>query len=283
VAGAERADDGGSSIAGEPLVDVGSSLAGVAAWRELRGGAGSVAIRERRADGVLESAALSAPGGGTIGSLALGGSGLGDAIVAWRQGSGAKAQVAAAVIDAPPDRFLVEVPDGWQRKATMRVKWNAAENAVGGLRYSVSVDDEPIGKKTTRLHAVLKSKRVGEGHHRLQVFAIDDSGQATGSRKAALLVDRKPPRIALRKRGGRLAVLVVDRVSGVRGRTVKVDFGDRGAGQSAGASRRHGGRKKVRPVVIRHAYATAGNYRVTVTARDRAGNKTSFSRAVRVG
>ncbi|HVY77626.1 MAG TPA: hypothetical protein VG898_03880, partial [Solirubrobacterales bacterium] len=91
VGATERADDGGSQVAGEPLVDLGGSLAGVAAWREQRGGAGSVAVRERRADGVLEAAALSAPGGGAVGGLALGGSGLGDAIVAWRQGSGARA------------------------------------------------------------------------------------------------------------------------------------------------------------------------------------------------
>jgi hypothetical protein len=282
----ERADDGGSSIAGEPLVDLAGSLAGVAAWREQRGGAGSVAVHERQADGVLESAALSAPGAGAIGSLALGGSGLGDAIVAWRQGNGAKAQIAAAVVDAPPDPFLIEVPDGWQRKGTMRIKWNAAENAVGGLRYSVSVDDEPIGKKTARLHAVLKSGRVGEGRHKLQVFAIDDEGQETGSRKATLLVDRKRPQIRLRGSGNRVAVVVADRVSGVKGRTVKVSFGDRGAARrsaAARASRRHGRRKKKRPVVIRHAYEAAGSYRVTVTARDRAGNKASYSRQVRVG
>jgi hypothetical protein len=286
VGATDRADDGGSQIAGEPLVDLGASLAGVVAWREQRGGAGSVAVRERQADGVLDSAALSAPGGGAIGGVALGGSGLGDAIVAWRQGGGAKAQIAAAVVDAPPDPFLVEVPDGWQRKATMRVRWNAAENAVGALRYSVSVDDEPIGKKTTRLHAVLKSARVGEGRHKLQVFAIDDNGQETGSRKGALLVDRKRPRVRLRERGDRVAVVLADRASGVKGRTVKVDFGDRDAARGSSArarsSRRHGA-KKARPVVIRHTYATAGTYRVTVTARDRADNKASYSRRVRVG
>ncbi len=283
----ERIDDGGSSIPGEPLVDVAGSLAGAGAWKELKGGAGSVAVRERRADGVAESAALSVPGGGAIGGLALGGSGLGDALLAWRQGSGAKAQIAAAVVDAPPDPFLVEVPDGWQRKATMRIKWNAADNAIGGLRYSVSVDDEQIGKRTIRLHAVLKSKRIGEGRHKLQIFAIDDSKQETGSRKATLLVDRKPPAIRLRRRGKHLAVVVADRVSGVKGRALQISFGDRGSARpsTAGAVGSRGHRKKRgnRPVVVRHAYAGAGSYRVTVTARDRAGNKTAFSREVRVG
>jgi hypothetical protein len=279
----ERADDGGSSIAGDPLVDQAGSGAGVAAWKELRGGAGSVAVRELRADGVDESTALSAPGGGPIGNLTLGGSGLGDAIVAWRQGNGPKAQIAAAVVDAPPNTFLVEVPDGWQRKATMRVKWNAAENAVGVLRYSVSVDDETIGKKTTKLHALLKSRRIGDGRHKLQVFAVDGSGQETGSRKGVLRVDRKPPSVRLRKRGSRVAVVVADRASGVKGRKLRVSFGDKGAkGSAASLSRRHG-KKKNRPVVIRHGYSSPGAYRITVAASDRAGNKVTFSREVRVG
>lgn len=279
----ERADDGGSSIAGEPLADLAASGAGVAAWKELRGGAGSVAVRELRADGVDEPAALSAPGGGPIGNLALGGSGLGDAIVAWRQGNGPKAQIAAAVVDAPPNTFLVEVPDGWQRKATMRVKWNAAENAVDALRYSVSVDDEAIGKKTTKLHALLKSRRIGDGRHKLQIFAIDNSGQETGSRKGVLRVDRKPPSVRLRKRGARVAIVVTDPVSGVKGRKLKVSFGDGKPDKGSGSliSRRHG-KKKNRPTIVRHTYSHPGTYGIAVEARDRAGNATSFRRTVHV-
>lgn len=277
---ADRLDDGGSSIPGEPLVDIGASLAGVAAWKELRGGAGSVAVREQRADGVAESDALSAPGAGAIGRLALGGSGLGDAIVAWRQGGGDRASIAAAVVDAPPDPFLVEIPGGWQRRAQARVKWNAAENAIGTLRYSVSIDDEQIGKRTTRLSARLKTKRIGDGRHKLQIFAIDGSGQETGSRKGLLLVDGRRPQVRLRARRERVAVIVSDRTSGVKGRSVKVSFGDSGrARASALLSRRRSHRP--RPVVIRHTYSSPGRYLITVEARDRAGNKVSFRREVR--
>ena len=59
---------------------------------------------------------LSAPRGGAVGRTVMGGSGLGDAIVAWKQGDGGNAQIAAAVVDAPPDPFLVLLPSGWQRK-----------------------------------------------------------------------------------------------------------------------------------------------------------------------
>lgn len=285
VAAIERADSGGSSVAGEPLVDLAESGASVVAWKELRGGAGAVAMRERRSDGVVESTALTTPGGGAIGGLTLGGSGLGDAIVAWRQGTGAKAQIAAAVVDAPPDPFLIEVPDGWQRKALLRIGWNEAENAIGSLRYSLSIDDEPIGKRTTRLHALIRSQRIGEGRHRLQIFAIDRNGQETGSRKALILVDRKQPRVLLRRRGNRLTVVVSDHPSGVKGRTVKASFGDRPGASSPGSTvqiSKAQKKQKSRPVVIHHTFSAPGSYRVTVKARDRAGNRVSFSRRVQV-
>lgn len=279
----DRADAGASSIAGEPRVDLAEGGAGVAAWKELRGGAGDVAVLERRADGVDEAAALSAPDGGALGGLALGGSGLGDAIVAWRQGNGAKAQIAAAVIDAPPSPFLIQVPEGWRRRAKLRLHWNAAENAIGQLRYSVSVDNEPIGKRTTRLQATISSARVGDGRHLVQIFAIDAGGQQTGSRKARLQIDRRPPRVRLRRRGRRVAIVVSDRTSGVEGRKLRASFGDGKSGKGSGSliSRADGGRKR-RPLVRRHTYPAPGSYEIDVSARDRAGNRTSFSRRVRV-
>lgn len=282
VGGVERIDGGTSTIAGEPLVDVAESSASVAAWKELSGG-GAVAVRERRADGVVEPAALTAAGGGSVGGLVLGGSGLGDGIVAWQQGNGPRAQIAAAVVDAPPNPFLVEAPEGWQRKAKLRVGWSEADNAIGALRYSVSVDDEPIGKKTTRPHAILLSRRLGEGRHSLQIFAIDDGGQETGSRKALLRIDREKPRVRLRQQGGRLTSIVTDNASGFKRGGVKATFGGGAARASASRARRHGAGKRNRPVVLHHTFSSPGVYRVTVKARDRAGNRISFSREVRVG
>lgn len=265
-----RLDQGVSSVGGEPLVDLAETGAAIAAWREQRGNAGLVAVQERRSDGVIDPATLSAPRGGAVGALRMGGSGLGDAIVAWTQGTGAGTQVAAAVIDAPPDPFFVQTPNGWRRQARIAIHWAAAINAIGGLTYSVSVDDEPVGKPTRRLFARLRSARIGNGRHRIQVFAIDEAGQETGSRNAILLVDRRPPKVKLRRRGKRVAVVVSDgprrETAGVKGSSVRVGFGD---------GRRSRGR--------RHVYERGGTYTVTVTARDRAGNTTTLERRVRVG
>lgn len=270
VAAVTRLDQGGSSVPGEPLVDLAETGASVAAWREQRGGSGLVAVQERRSDGVIDPATLSAPRGGAVAGLRLGGSGLGDAIVAWTQGSGAGAQIAAAVVDAPPDPFFVQTPNGWRRQAKIAIHWAAAINAIGHLAYSVSVDDEPVGKPTRRLFTRLRSARIGDGRHRIQVFAIDEAGQETGSRNAVLLVDRQPPKVRLTRRGKRLAVVVSDgarrETSGVKASSVRIGFGE--------------GRRSRRR---RHVYERRGAYTVTVTARDRAGNATTLERKVRVG
>lgn len=285
-----RLDQGGSSSPGEPLVDLAETGAAVAVWREQRGGSGLVSVQERRSDGVIDPATLSAPRGGAVGALRLGGSGLGDAIVAWTQGSGAGTQVVAAVIDAPPDPFFVQTPNGWRRQARIAIHWAAAINAIGGLTYSVSVDDEPVGKPTKRLFTRLRSARIGDGRHRIQVFAIDGAGQETGSRNAILLVDRRPPKVRLKRRGNRVAVIVSDgprrETSGVKGGALRVAVGDGDAGGDAttiSAAPRKGGKGKPVAKTARHAYDRPGTYTVTVRARDRAGNTTSFERKVRIG
>ena len=293
-----RLDSGGSAAPGAPLVDLAETGASIAVWGELRGNSSVVAVQERRSDDVIEPATLSAPRGGAVGSLRLGGSGLGDAIVAWTQGSDANVQIAAAVVDAPPDPFFVQTPEGWRGQAKIAIHWAAAVNAIGSLTYSVSVDDEPLGKPTKRLFSRLPSAGVGDGRHRIQVFAIDEAGQETGSRYAVLLVDRRPPKVRMQRRGNRLAVIVSDgarrETSGVKGSALWVSFGD-GGGKSKGgggattistADRKKAGKgKSKKPIVktVRHAYARSGLFKVTVRARDRAGNTTEFERKVRVG
>lgn len=278
----KRLDVGASAVAGDPLVDLAETGAAVAAWRELRAGAGVVAVQEHRADGVVEPTELSAPNGGAVGKLVLGGSGLGDAILAWEQGSGANVQIAASVIDAPPDPFLVLLPEGWQHKPKIRVAWDRAPNAVSSVRYSVSVDDEPVVENRKRLNAYLTRDDVADGRHRVQIFAVDAAGQETGSRVGPLRVDRSGPRVELRRRGRRLTVVVSDgprrTTAGVRRGSVRVSFGERG-GARASTSRR------AKAVIVRvpHTYTHGGRFRVTVQARDRAGNVTVARRKVRIG
>jgi hypothetical protein len=286
----ERLDEGASSVAGDPLVDLAETGAAVSAWREQRGGAGFLGVQERRADGVVEPTQLSAARGGVVGRTAMGGSGLGDAILAWTQGTGANAQIAAAVVDAPPDPFLVLLPSGWQRKRRIPIAWDRTLNAIGGVRYSVSVDDEPVIVNLKGLHARLSRDDIEDGKHRVQIFATDEAGQETGSRSGRLLVDRNGPRVKLRRRGRRLTVLVSDgprgEGSGLRKRSVRASFGDghrAGASYATPSARGKQGGRKATAVRIRHTFERTGRFPVRVTARDRVGNRVLVKRRVRIG
>lgn len=294
VGAVKRLDEGSSSEGGEPLVDLAETGAAAVAWRELRGAVGLVGVQERRADGVVEPTELSAPRGGKVGRLTMGGSGLGDAILAWRQGSGDNVQIAAAVVDAPPDPFLVLLPNGWQRKRRIPIAWDRTLNAIGGVRYSVSVDDEPVVEGLRRLHARLSRDDVEDGRHRVQVFATDEAGQETGSRTGRLRVDRSGPRVRLRRRGRTLIVVVSDgprrSTSGLRRGSVRVSFGDRRGGSASASARKarkkKGNKKKRKRAVtarVRHTYSRSGRYRLKVRARDKAGNVKVLKRRVRVG
>lgn len=290
--GVARLDEGASAVPGKPLVDLAQTKAAVAAWVEQRGATGLVTVQERRADGVEESTALSAPAGGEVKGLVMGGSGLGDAVVAWQQGSGANSQIAAVVVDAPPDPFLVLLPDGWQRKQKVKIAWDHSPNAIGGVRYSVSVDDEPVREGLRGLSAVLKPDDLDGGRHRIQIFATDDSGQETGSRVGTLRVDRRPPKVKLRRQGRRVSVIVTDgpksNASTLRKQSVKVSFGERG-GSGASASAAPKGKKgkgkkgKAPSARVSHTYRGSGRFRIRVKARDRAGNRTNWSRVVKLG
>jgi hypothetical protein len=263
-----RLDDGDVAPDADPQLDLAESGAASAAWRAPNG----VAVRELRADGVPERVLAAAPGGGAVGGLELAGSGLGDALVGFQQGAGNAARVAAVVVDAPPEGFFIQVPDGWARRRALRVGWDPSPSAISPVTYSVAVDDEPV-KQRLRGHATsLGPRALPDGRHTITVIAVDRSGQETVSQSGQVRVDRRRPTVRLRLGGRSLAVHVSDgprtRSSRLRRGVTRVDFGE-GAVVAGRTS-------------TRHAYAHAGSYRVTVRARDRAGNRTLLRRWVRV-
>lgn len=274
--GVERVDSGSSATDGAPQVDLAGTGAGVVAWRELRSSGGVVSVQERRADGVLESTALSAPFGGSVGPPALGGSGLGDAIVAWSQGTGSGRQVAASVVDAPPDPFFVLVPDVPQRKARIPIAWDPSSNAIGDITYSVSVDDEPVQDGVEATKTMLGPGDIEDGRHRIQIFAVDSAGQETGSLAGRLEVDRTAPKVKLIRRGSVVTLEIDDgpksESSGLAGGSVSYGDGSRG---------RPGG-KSTTVARERHRFDAPGSYRVKVVAGDRAGNQVKKRITVKV-
>src|SRR5581483_2096180 len=111
---------------------------GVSAWPSAEAsGNPSVAVREDFPTGAVQTGLVSGGAGGEVAELAVGRSGLGDGIVAFRQGGFGNAAIVAAEVTAPPAPFVVTVPKGWIRPSSALISWLAAPSADGPLTYHV--------------------------------------------------------------------------------------------------------------------------------------------------
>ena len=191
---------------------------------------------------------MAAPAGGIVNGFALAGTGLGDGLVGWSQGG----QIAAVIVDAPPDPFAAQTPTGYVRTPPV-VRWDMPPHAIGGVSFAVTIDDDTVAENLRATQLPLRRRDLDDGVGVLQVIATDAGGQETTSRPAELKVDTTRPRVRVQRFRNRLVqVTVSDPVSGVDATSVKVSWGD---------GKRSGGRR-----TAAHRYGGAGPYRVTVSA-----------------
>jgi hypothetical protein len=234
---------------------------GVSAWPSADAqGSPAVAMREDFPNGAMQTGLLSGGAGGEVAELAVARSGLGDGLLAFRQGTFGRAAIVAAQATAPPAELITEVPTGWVKPAQAIVAWQAAASAEGPLRYSVVLDGRAQSAPAGALALRLSPRGLSSGRHRVQLLASDANGQSTLSGPATLRVDGEPPRVTIVRalHGHGVAIRVRDPGAGVNVHAVRVSFGD---GHFARARRR-----------FRHGYAHAGVYQVVVHVRDRLGN-----------
>ena len=234
---------------------------GVSAWPSQDAqGAPAVAVREDFPSGAAQTGLVSGGAGGEVGELAVGRSGLGDGLVAFRQGPFGDAAIVAAQVTAPPTELVMSVPKGWIKPSQATITWQPAVSADGPLRYSVVLDGRalpaPAGASSLRLDPL----GLGAGRHRVQLLATDINGQSTLSSPSPLAIAGPPSVSIARARGGHgVSVRVSDAYSAVDAHDVIVSFGD---GHSARGHRR-----------FEHRYAHGGVYRVVVRVRDKLGER----------
>jgi PKD domain-containing protein len=245
---------------------------GVSAWPSAEAqGHPAVGVREDFPGGAVQTALVSGGAGGEVAELAVGRSGLGDGLIAFRQGQLGNAAIVAARATAPPQHFVLTAPKGWAKPSRATVSWLPAPSANGPIRYRVLLDGRPQGPYSRSLSLRLSTRGLSSGSHSVQVLATDIDGQSTLTPPTALKLDGAPPRVTvMRAMAGRgVRVRVSDPDSGVAKRNVRVSFGD-----GATAQRR---------ARISHRYARPGVYRVTVRVRDKAGNVGVVRQWVSVG
>ncbi len=114
---------------------------GVSAWPSAEAqGHPAVAVREDFPGGAVQTALVSGGAGGEVAELAVGRSGLGDGLIAFRQGQLGDAAIVAAQATAPPSRFVLTLPKGWVKPAQALVSWQPAPSADGPLSYHLVLD-----------------------------------------------------------------------------------------------------------------------------------------------
>ncbi len=185
-------DDRGVGDA-NPVVEVAETEAWVAAWRARRA---LVGVHEQRVDGKPVVKGVAAASGGAVQDVQIASSGLGDAIVGLLQGDPGRTQVAAAAVDSPPLEFAVQVPLSFVRSRKVKLTWDPARNALGRVRYTVSVGKRVLARDLDRTSLRFRTKRLKDGRLDVKVTARDRLGQRISSTEAVLRLDRKPPRVS---------------------------------------------------------------------------------------
>jgi hypothetical protein len=244
---------------------------GISAWPSTDGtGLPVVAVREDFPGGAVQTGLISGGAGGEVGELDVGRSGLGDGLVAFRQGQFGDAAIVAGQVTAPPVRFVVNVPKGWIKPSQATVAWLPAESADGPLRYTVVLDGRlqvtPLGGYSLKLD----TRGLASGTHKIQVLATDLFGQSTLTPASTLDVDSGSATLKVVRTHGDHGVRLRlrDANSGLAPKSLEVDFGD--------------GRHAKGAKATNHLYGRAGVYQIVVRLHDKLGNAQTLRALVKI-
>lgn len=208
--------------------------------------------------------------------LAAGGDARGDVAVAWVQGTGAGTRIMVGeqyqVPGAPQARRKLSYDD------TTRpvVGWNPGPG-WGPITYLVSVDRIQVGSTTATSFRV--PTPLAQGIHSWQVTAVNPAGLEASSRIGWIWIDTVPPVLRFSLAGSRRQGQPIEAILAYRDPPpaptgvsyVVIHWGDGSSTPLRPGSRR-----------ATHVYSRAGRYRITVVAKDRAGNTTRVSRRIAV-
>jgi hypothetical protein len=244
---------------------------GVTAWpaSDAQGQPG-VGVREDFPGGAAQSALLSGAIDGPVSQIGAGDSESGAALVGFREGVPGAYEIVGVPVTVPPPAFSLEVPTAWVTPAHARFAWSQAEDATGGVTYSLILDGRVVQSAIHGLGVLPDRRLLGSGVRHVQILASDASGQQTLSGEGELKVDGSPPVARVRRGRGQTAIVSVhDAQSGAIAADTRVSFGD-------------GAHANGRLTAV-HTYARPGRYVITVEMRDKVGNSGTAHLRVTIG
>jgi hypothetical protein len=258
------------------------------AWQQQPGSAGPAEIRLRYAPNgsdLLPEQVVSSPGLGPTNAdqgLAAGGDVAGDAAVSWVQGSGSATAIVAAQLFQAPGSFAPALPFRYANSANPILAWSPTSQLWGAPLYTVRVDGIQVA--TTGATSTRSPVALTNGRHSWQVTAVNRAGLSRAARGATVFVDTFKPRVSVRLTGSRVAGAILhiavrandspaplprSQASGIK--TIQVKWGD-GAKPFLRLSRARAS----------HVYKRRRTYTLTVIVKDRAANRTVFTRKLKL-
>ncbi|HEV3390357.1 MAG TPA: PKD domain-containing protein [Solirubrobacteraceae bacterium] len=271
-----------ASAASYPVPGVAGIFSDLIAWQQAPGTAGPAEIRiryEPRASTLGPELVLSNPASGPTDAargLAATGDGGGDAVVAWVQGTGASSEIVADQLYQPPAAATVSNTVAYSRSTEPVLSWTPSSSRWGPFTYTVTLDRTQLGQ--TGAGSLLVPVALRNGSHTWYVTTSNPAGLTAGSRIAKVFVDTVPPVLKVAESGPRrvgsqevvrLSYHDPAPASGIAKLTIR--WGD-------------GTLTHVRPGIHRivHTYRRAGEYKITVTVADRAGNPKTVIRGIKI-
>jgi hypothetical protein len=284
--GAERIDSSPNSSPPDAVPAAAGVVSTLIAWQQTPGISGPAEIRVRyAADGsdLGPEQVVSTPALGPTDAdrgLVAGGDVSGDGAVAWIQGTGADTRVVTGQLYQAPGNFVPSLTFRYATSANPVLGWSTSAESWGALRYSVVFDGAPLQQTyATQIRTPLP---VSDGRHTWEVSATNAAGLVTAARTATVFVDTVHPRVSVKLSGrpntGARQTIVVTRsdppppgapataASGMG--LTRIRWGD-GATSTGGRS-------------ATHVYRRARAYTITVTATDRADNRTVVTRRLTI-
>ena len=205
----------------------------------------------------------------------------GDAAIAWVQGSGEQTRIMAAQLFQSPGGLEAVKSPRYQTTVNPVLQWTSAAERWGSPQYVVKANGVVIA--TTTATEIRSPVALSQGRTTWQVTAVNRAGLTSLSKPESVFVDSLAPLLSVQITGKRqVGSIVRVKVERKRLSSRRATLGRLGRQVSAAALER----RLLKTVTIKHRashiYLKRGTYRVTVTVRDRAGNKTVVTRKVRI-
>jgi hypothetical protein len=287
--GVMQIDSAAGTTPPDPVLGIAGLFSDLVAWEQDPGSGGPAEIRVRyepRASTLGPEMIVSNPAQGPTDAargLAAAGDVGGDGAIAWVQGTGTSTQIVAEQLYQPPGGATPTTSPAYVRTSQPVLTWAPAGARWGPITYTLSVDGAPSGQ--TGGDALGVPRPLPDGPHVWSVTASNPAGLSSASKSARVFVDTVAPEVGATLSGARHpaarltlhltyrdappAGLPARDASGVASLTIH--WGDGTSTQVNPGTHR-----------IVHSYRRAGRYKITITVLDRAGNRTSAVKRVKI-